>query len=111
MNLTFSSCLKDNAVFLFRLEYFLLEKHGIDVQGNAQFMTVQLKQRTDQFQLTFMAVKHTGMAVDFLFCFNVVQQFSAVKGQVIAGFLTEFGPEGDGIRCFEKRRGRRCCDA
>ena len=74
MNLTFSSCLKDNAVFLFRLEYFLLEKHGIDVQGTAQFMTVQLKQRTDQFQLTFMAVKHTGMAVDFLFCFNVVQQ-------------------------------------
>lgn len=46
MNLTFSSCLKDNAVFLFRLKFFLLEKHGIDVQGTAQFMTVQLKQRT-----------------------------------------------------------------
>ena len=74
MNLTFSSCLKDNAVFLFRLKFFLLEKHGIDVQGTAQFMTVQLKQRTDQFHLTFMAVKHTGMAVDFLFCFNVAQQ-------------------------------------
>ena len=40
MNLTFSSCLKDNAVFLFRLEYFLLEKHGIDVQGNAQTLRI-----------------------------------------------------------------------